>query len=98
VGIGVALIFIIYGAPDVAITQLLVETLVVVLFAVAMLRLPRLDRAGARASPAGDALLAVARGDGDGGPAVGDERPSTGGSPTTSRRAGPRPSAATSST
>jgi multicomponent Na+:H+ antiporter subunit A len=43
VGIGVALIFIIFGAPDVAITQLLVETLVVVLFAVAALRLPRLS-------------------------------------------------------
>jgi multicomponent Na+:H+ antiporter subunit A len=42
VGIGVALIFIIYGAPDVAITQLLVETLVVVLFAVAALKLPLL--------------------------------------------------------
>jgi multicomponent Na+:H+ antiporter subunit A len=45
VGIGVALIFIIFGAPDVAITQLLVETLVVVLFAVAALRLPRLGDA-----------------------------------------------------
>ena len=32
---GVALIFIIFAAPDVAITQLLVETLVVVMFAVA---------------------------------------------------------------
>ena len=44
VGIGVALIFIVYGAPDVAITQLLVETLVVVLVAVAVLRLPLLER------------------------------------------------------
>lgn len=43
VGIGVALIFIIYGAPDVAITQLLVEMLVVVMFAVAALRMPFLD-------------------------------------------------------
>ncbi|GAB5447954.1 MAG: putative monovalent cation/H+ antiporter subunit A [Gymnodinialimonas sp.] len=42
VGIGVALIFIIFSAPDVAITQLLVETLVVVLVAVAMLKLPHL--------------------------------------------------------
>ena len=42
VGIGVALIFILFGAPDVAITQLLVETLIVVLFAVAALRLPLL--------------------------------------------------------
>ncbi|QDY70075.1 hydrogen gas-evolving membrane-bound hydrogenase subunit E [Qingshengfaniella alkalisoli] len=44
VGIGVALIFILYGAPDLAITQLLVEVLVVVLFAVAALRLPTLPR------------------------------------------------------
>ncbi len=44
VGIGVALFFVMFGAPDVAMTQLLVETLVVVLVAVAMLRLPRLER------------------------------------------------------
>jgi multicomponent Na+:H+ antiporter subunit A len=43
VGIGVALIFIIFGAPDVAITQLMVEVLVVVLVAVAMLKLPKLE-------------------------------------------------------
>ena len=43
VGIGVALIFIMFGAPDVAITQLLVETLVVVLVALAMLKLPYLN-------------------------------------------------------
>ncbi|WP_322892395.1 MULTISPECIES: putative monovalent cation/H+ antiporter subunit A [unclassified Yoonia] len=42
VGIGIAMIFILYSAPDVAITQLLVETLIVVLFAVAALRLPSL--------------------------------------------------------
>ncbi|NKX45465.1 putative monovalent cation/H+ antiporter subunit A [Roseicyclus persicicus] len=45
VGIGVALIFIMFSAPDVAITQLLVETLVVVLVAVAMLKLPHLGLA-----------------------------------------------------
>jgi multicomponent Na+:H+ antiporter subunit A len=44
VGIGVALVFIMFGAPDVAITQLLVEVLQVVLVAVAMLRLPHLNR------------------------------------------------------
>ena len=45
VGIGVALIFIMFSAPDVAITQLLVEVLVVVLVAVAMLKLPQLGLA-----------------------------------------------------
>jgi multicomponent Na+:H+ antiporter subunit A len=42
VGIGVALIFIMFSAPDVAITQLLVETLSIVLVAVVMLKLPQL--------------------------------------------------------
>jgi multicomponent Na+:H+ antiporter subunit A len=59
VGIGVALIFIIFGAPDVAITQLLVETLVVVLFAVAALHLPRFSKAKFRPL---DALFAAAIG------------------------------------
>ncbi|PWR04349.1 Na(+)/H(+) antiporter subunit A [Meridianimarinicoccus roseus] len=45
VGIGVALVFIQFGAPDVAITQILVEMLVVVLFSVAALRLPTLPPA-----------------------------------------------------
>ena len=62
VGIGVALIFIIYGAPDVAITQLLVETLVVVLFAVAALKLPQLDLSGRKTHRPLDALLAIAVG------------------------------------
>ncbi|QBF30989.1 putative monovalent cation/H+ antiporter subunit A [Thalassococcus sp. S3] len=59
VGIGVALIFIVFSAPDVAITQLLVETLVVVLVAVAMLRLPFLDPPGQSDHRPVDALLAI---------------------------------------
>ncbi|MBK5926342.1 Na(+)/H(+) antiporter subunit A [Rhodobaculum claviforme] len=59
VGIGVALIFIIYSAPDVAITQLLVELLIVVLFAVAALKLPMLDREGVQRHRPLDAVLAV---------------------------------------
>jgi multicomponent Na+:H+ antiporter subunit A len=42
VGFGVALIFAYYGAPDLAITQLLVETLTVVLFMFVILKLPKL--------------------------------------------------------
>ena len=61
VGVGVALLFVMFGAPDLAITQLLVETLVVVLVAVVMLRLPSLERDAPRRRPA-DALLAVAVG------------------------------------
>ena len=59
VGIGIAMIFIVFSAPDVAITQLLVETLIVVLVAVVMLRLPALPKAEFRP---GHAVLAVAVG------------------------------------
>ena len=41
VGSGVALLFLIFGAVDVAITQLMVETLFVVLVAAVMLKLPK---------------------------------------------------------
>ena len=40
VGTGVALIFLMYGATDVAMTQLMVETLVVVIVAMVLLKLP----------------------------------------------------------
>ncbi|MDX8352063.1 putative monovalent cation/H+ antiporter subunit A [Cognatiyoonia sp. IB215182] len=61
VGIGIAMIFILYSAPDVAITQLLVETLIVVLFAAAALRLPHLGAEPLRGRP-WDALLAIGLG------------------------------------
>ncbi|MEL6689271.1 MAG: putative monovalent cation/H+ antiporter subunit A [Pseudomonadota bacterium] len=59
VGMGVAVIFIVFAAPDVAITQLLVETLVVVLVAVALLRLPSLKMTGHFAFRPLDALLSA---------------------------------------
>ncbi|MCR9155995.1 MAG: putative monovalent cation/H+ antiporter subunit A [Rhodobacteraceae bacterium] len=59
VGIGIAMIFIVFSAPDVAITQLLVETLVVVLVAVVMLRLPSMPKAEFRLN---HAVLSVAVG------------------------------------
>ncbi|WP_341365708.1 hydrogen gas-evolving membrane-bound hydrogenase subunit E [Yoonia sp. BS5-3] len=61
VGIGMAMIFILYSAPDVAITQLLVETLVVVLFAAAALRLPKMGAEPLRRRPF-DAVLAIGLG------------------------------------
>ena len=61
VGIGAALVFIVFGAPDVAITQLMVEVLVVVLVAVVMLRLPRLEGAPSAFRP-GHAIIAVSVG------------------------------------
>jgi len=39
-GLGVAMIFMLFGAPDVAITQFMVETLVVVILALVLIRLP----------------------------------------------------------
>jgi len=62
VGVGVALIFVLFAAPDVAITQLLVETLVVVLVAVIMLRVPGLQTRVLRPQRWLDAGLAVAVG------------------------------------
>jgi multicomponent Na+:H+ antiporter subunit A len=47
VGVGVALTFALYGAIDVAITQLMVETLFVVIIAVAILKLPRITPSAA---------------------------------------------------
>ena len=59
VGVSVALLFLMLGAPDVAITQLLIETLVVVLVAVLMLRLPGLARQPNERGRAGRAVLAA---------------------------------------
>ena len=59
VGIGVALVFIMYSAPDVAITQLLVELLVVVLLAFAFLKMPNLDPSGSQTHSFPNAVLAV---------------------------------------
>lgn len=62
VGIGVALIFITYSAPDVAITQLLVELLVVVLLALALLKMPYLDKGNVQKHSFPNAVLAIAVG------------------------------------
>ena len=40
VGAGIAMLFLMYGAPDVALTQLLVETLTVIVVSLVLLRLP----------------------------------------------------------
>jgi multicomponent Na+:H+ antiporter subunit A len=62
VGFGVALIFAYYGAPDLAITQLLVETLTVVLFMFVVLRLPPLKTISSRFTRVRDGILATAFG------------------------------------
>jgi multicomponent Na+:H+ antiporter subunit A len=64
VGAGAAVFFLVSGAPDVAMTQLLVETLTLVIVAMVLLRLPRLDRAAMRRRPGRgkDLLTAVLAG------------------------------------
>ncbi len=58
VGYGVALIFSIFSAPDLAITQILVETLTVVLFAWVVHKLPEYRELSSRRSKLFDATLA----------------------------------------
>lgn len=48
VGAGVAMIFAVFGAPDVALTQLLVETLTLIIVSLVLLRLPPLEAAARR--------------------------------------------------
>ena len=64
VGSGAALIFLVYGAPDLALTQLLVETLTLIIVAIVLLRLPPLDKTAGAHSPGRwfDALVAVGTG------------------------------------
>lgn len=62
VGFGVALVYAFFGAPDLALTQFLVETLTVLLFVLVFYRLPRLADVSSVATRARDAVLAVATG------------------------------------
>ncbi len=59
VGLGVALIFALFGAPDLAITQVLVESLTVVLFALVVYKLPRFKTYSKRATIIGDGIFAA---------------------------------------
>jgi len=61
IGSGVALLFLIFGAIDVAITQLMVETLFVVLIAAVLLRLPRFpgEAHPGRAGNIRDAVISI---------------------------------------
>jgi len=57
-GLGVALVFAFYSAPDLALTQLLIETLTVILFALAFHRLPAFHKYSSRLRRGCDALIA----------------------------------------
>jgi multicomponent Na+:H+ antiporter subunit A len=62
VGFGVAAVFILFGAPDLAMTQFLVETLTVILFVLIIYHLPKLARLPSRRFEAIRLLTALAVG------------------------------------
>jgi multicomponent Na+:H+ antiporter subunit A len=61
-GYGVALIYFVFGAPDLAITQFLVETLTVILFVLAFYHLPRFTVLSHPAARMRDVAVALATG------------------------------------
>ncbi|NLU21025.1 MAG: putative monovalent cation/H+ antiporter subunit A [Phycisphaerae bacterium] len=62
VGYGLALLYLLYGAPDLAMTQFAIETLTVVLFVLVVYRLPPLVRFANWPSRVRDAMVALAGG------------------------------------
>ena len=62
VGYGVALFYVLYGAPDLAMTQILVETLTVLLFVLAFYHLPSVRRVSSRAVRIRDATISLSVG------------------------------------
>jgi len=59
VGYGVSLVYILYGAPDLAITQFCIETLSIVLFILVLYRLPRFSLLSSPAGRLRDLLAAI---------------------------------------
>ena len=62
VGYGVALIYILFGAPDLAMTQFCIETLSIILFVLVLYRLPRFSILSGRRARTRDILVALANG------------------------------------
>ncbi|HUG91335.1 MAG TPA: putative monovalent cation/H+ antiporter subunit A [Planctomycetaceae bacterium] len=62
VGYGVAAIYVLFGAPDLAMTQFVVETLTVILLVLAFLRLPRFRPRSPRGARLRDAAVSAATG------------------------------------
>jgi multicomponent Na+:H+ antiporter subunit A len=62
VGYAIGLLFLLFGAPDLAMTQIAVETVTVMVFLVAFRHLPRFNRLSSAASRTRDAILAGAVG------------------------------------
>ena len=62
VGYGISLVFVFFSAPDLAMAQILVETLTVLLFVLAFYHLPRFGHVAARASRVRDGIVALVGG------------------------------------
>ncbi|MDZ7291321.1 MAG: putative monovalent cation/H+ antiporter subunit A [candidate division KSB1 bacterium] len=62
VGYGIAMIFILFGAPDLAVTQFLVETLMVILFVLVIYHLPPFGKMSPHRSRLRDAVLSLGAG------------------------------------
>ncbi len=62
VGYGIAIIYLIFSGIDLAITQLLVETLTMVIFVLVIFKLPRFAKLSTRASKIRDGLIALSVG------------------------------------
>jgi multicomponent Na+:H+ antiporter subunit A len=62
IGYGLALIFVDFGAPDLAMTQFLIETMTVILFVWVIYRLPKISDEFARPRRTRNAMVAVASG------------------------------------
>jgi multicomponent Na+:H+ antiporter subunit A len=62
VGFGVALTFILYGAPDLAMTQLLIETMTVILLVLVLYHLPGFARLSSRVQRGVDIIIALSAG------------------------------------
>jgi multicomponent Na+:H+ antiporter subunit A len=62
VGYAIAIVFVLHGAADLAVTQILVETLTVIVFVLAVYHLPRFTRFSKPAGRARDMLMAGAFG------------------------------------
>lgn len=62
VGFGIALIFVLYGAPDLAMTQILVESITVILLVLILYHLPGFARLSGRVDRVRDAAIATGAG------------------------------------
>ncbi len=62
IGYGIAVFYILFSAPDLAMTQFSIETLTVILFVLVFYRLPRFERFSSKKTRTRDAFIAIAIG------------------------------------